>query len=114
MTSKPDSLDTATTRLHGLIVTARAENPGIAADSYLDALALWVAVVPNVRDVLSTLEVPAATLGEVEFIYREAMTAWLQGTPPFGAVYADDPAMADDELEHRIRTALDPPADWVF
>lgn len=110
-------LDTATARLHGLIVTARSTHPGISADPYLTALNLWTAAIPTVREVLATLEVPAATLGEIEFIYRETLTSWLRGDEPSNAL-ADDPGttalLAEDELEHRIRTALDPPADWIF
>lgn len=109
-----DSLDAVTTRLHELIVSARAENPGISADPYLDAITLWVSVVPEVREVLGTLQVHEDTLGEVEYLFRESVTAWLRGTVPFGGVYADDPAIADDELLERIRTALNPPSDWIF
>lgn len=112
------TLDAATTRLHDLIVTARAENPGTSADPYLDALNLWTAVIPAVREVLGTLQVHGDTLSEVEFIYRTAVEAWLRGTVPVGWVYADDPGtaalLADDELEHRLRTALNPPSDWIF
>lgn len=35
----PDSLDTAVERLHGLIVSARHENPGTSTDPYGDLLA---------------------------------------------------------------------------
>lgn len=102
-----DSLDTATAALHGLIVSARAENPGISADPYLDALNLWTAAVPAVRDILSTLETHDDTLGEVEFVYRTAVEAWLRGTVPSSA-------RVEEALLERIRMALNPPAVWIF
>ncbi|CPW62703.1 hypothetical protein [Mycobacteroides abscessus] len=101
-----DSL-TATTRLHELIVSARAENPGTSTDPYLDALSLWIAAVPAVREVLGTLQVHEDTLGEVEFVYRTAMTAWLRGTVPDGS-------RVEEALRERIRMALDQPAAWIF
>ncbi|MBE5451195.1 Uncharacterised protein [Mycobacteroides abscessus subsp. abscessus] len=105
-----DSLDTA--------VTARAEHPNTSGDPYLDALTLWIAVVPQVREVLAAVGTHESALGEVEYIYREAVTAWLTDNPGTAALLADDPAtaelLADDELEHRLRTVLDPPAVWVF
>ncbi|SLI42783.1 hypothetical protein [Mycobacteroides abscessus] len=111
-------LDAATARLHELIVTARAENPGTSTDPYGDALALWVSVLPAVREVLHGLDIHDDTLGEVEYVYRTAVEAWLRGTVPVGWVYADDPGtaalLADDELEHRLRTALNPPANLIF
>lgn len=100
-------LDTATARLHGLIVSARAENPGISTDPYLDALALWIAAVPAVRDILGTLQVHEDTLGEVEFVYRTAVEAWLRGTMPDGS-------HVEEALLDRIRMALDPPANLIF
>jgi len=116
MTNSLD-IDLATSRLHDLIVTARSTHPGISADPYGDALNLWVSGVPEVRDVLSTLPSHESTLGEVEFIYREAMTSWLRGDEPC-SLLADDLAtaalLADDELEHKIRMVLDPPAVWIF
>ncbi|MFV8308820.1 hypothetical protein [Mycobacteroides chelonae] len=117
MTSKPSPLDAAVTALHDLIVTARAENPNTTSDPYLDGLALWVAVVPQVREVLVAVGTHESTLGEVEYLYREAVTAWLRGDEPSN-VLTDDPGtaalLADDELEHRLRTVLDPPAVWIF
>lgn len=112
-----DSLDTTVARLHELIVSARAENHGISTDPYLSALTLWVSVIPAVREVLSTLQVHDVTLGEVEYLFRESVTDWLRGAVPYSAVDDDPDAaelLADDELEHRLRTALDPPADWIF
>ncbi|SLD05523.1 Uncharacterised protein [Mycobacteroides abscessus subsp. abscessus] len=113
-----DSLDIAVSRLHGLIMSARAANSVISADPYLTALALWVSALPAVREVLPTLPFHDDTLSEVEFIYRTAVEAWLRGTVPVGWVYADDPGtaalLADDELEHRLRTALNPPANLIF
>lgn len=110
-------LDTATARLHELIVTARSENPGTSADSYLAALALWVGALPAVRETLAGLETHESTLGEIEFIYRDAMTSWLRGDEP-PSLLADDPGtaalLAEDELEHRLRTVLDPPEVWIF
>lgn len=100
-------LDAAVSRLHGLIVSARAENPGTSADPYLSALTLWTAVIPAVREVLSGLETHDDTLGEVEFVYRTAMTAWLRGTVPSSA-------RVEEALLERIRMALDPPADLIF
>lgn len=101
-------LDTAVERLHGLIVSARHENPGgIAADPYLSALNLWVSVVPEVREVLSGLETHDDTLGEVEYVYRTAVEAWLRGTVPSSA-------RVEEALRERIRMALDLPADWIF
>ncbi|MBE5454572.1 MULTISPECIES: hypothetical protein [Mycobacteroides] len=101
-----DSLDAAVSRLHGLIVSARAENPGISADPYLDALKLWTAVISAVREVLSGLGIHD-TLDEVEFVYRTAMTAWLRGTVPDGS-------RVEEALRERVRMALDPPADLIF
>lgn len=103
---EPDSLDTAVERLHGLIVTARHENPGTSSDPYLTALNLWVSVVPAVREVLRGLETHD-TLGEVEFVYRTAVAAWLRGTVPDGS-------RVEEALRERIRMALDPPADLIF
>ncbi|SLE83950.1 hypothetical protein [Mycobacteroides abscessus] len=111
------SLDTAVTTLHDLIVSARAENPNTSADPYLAALNLWVSVVPAVREILSTLEVHESTLGEVEYVYRQSVTMWLRGDEP-SSVLADDTGtarlLAEDELEHRLRTVLDPPEVWIF
>lgn len=110
-------LDAAVTALHGLIVTARSENPGTSPDPYLDGLALWIAVVPQVREVLNGLDIHESTLGEVEYIYRQAVTAWLRGDEPYNPL-ADDPGtgalLADDELEHRLRTVLAPSEVWIF
>lgn len=102
-----DSLDAATTRLHGLIVSARHENPGTSDDPYGDALGLWMLVVPEVREVLSGLETHDDTLGEVEFVYRTAVEAWLRGTVPDGS-------RVEEALLDRIRMALNPPAVWIF
>lgn len=110
-------LDAATARLHGLIVSARAENPGTSADPYLDAITLWVSAVPTVREVLGTLKTHEDTLGEVEYLFRQSVEAWLRGDEQSDFL-ADDPGtaalLADDELEHRIREVLDPPAVWIF
>ncbi|RIS62546.1 hypothetical protein [Mycobacteroides abscessus] len=110
-------LDAAVAALHGLVVAARAEHPGTSDDPYLDALTLWVGAVPEVREVLAAVGTHECTLGEVEYLFREAVTAWLRGDEPSN-VLTDDPAtarlLADDELEHRIREVLDPPAVWVF
>lgn len=100
-------LDTATTRLHELIVSARAENPGTSADPYLDALNLWTAAIPAVREVLSGLNTHDDTLGEVEYVYRTAVEAWLRGTVPSSA-------RVEEALRERIRMALDPPANLIF
>lgn len=101
------TLDTAVERLHDLIVSARHENPGTSTDPYGDSLSLWVSVVPAVREVLSGLETHEDTLGEVEFVYRTAMTAWLRGTVPSSA-------RVEEALRERIRMALDPPANLIF
>lgn len=100
-------LDAATARLHELIVSARHENPGISADPYLDALNLWTAVVPAVREVLSGLDIHDDTLGEVEYVYRTAMTAWLRGTMPRNL-------RVEEALLDRIRMALNLSADLIF
>lgn len=109
MTSKPSPFDTAVTTLHDLIVSARAENPNTSADPYLAALNLWVSVVPQVREVLAAVNTYESTLGEVEYLFREAVTAWLRGDEPYNLL-TDDPGtaalLADDELEHRLRTVL--------
>ncbi|QSM95668.1 hypothetical protein I3U40_07945 [Mycobacteroides abscessus subsp. abscessus] len=102
-----DFLDAATAALHGLIVSARAENHGITADPYLSALNLWIAAVPAVREVLSTLQVHDDTLGEVEFVYRTAVEAGLRGTVPSSA-------RVEEALLDRIRMALNPSADLIF
>lgn len=110
-------LDAAVTALHGLIVTARSENPGTSPDPYLDGLALWVSVVPQVREVLAAVGTHKSTLGEVEYIYREAVTAWLCGDEPYNLLTDDTVTaalLADDELEHKIRVVLDPPEVWIF
>lgn len=110
-------LDTAVTTLHDLIVTARSENPGTSPDPYLGGRALWVSVVPQVREVLAAVGTHESTLGEVEYLFREAVTAWLRGDEPYNLL-TDDPGtaalLADDELEHKIRVVLDPPAVWIF
>ncbi|MBN7310349.1 hypothetical protein [Mycobacteroides abscessus] len=100
-------LDAATTRLHGLIVSARHENHGTSTDPYLSALTLWTAVIPAVREVLGTLQVHESTLGDVEFVYRTAVEAWLRGTMPCNP-------RVEEALRERIRMALDPPADLIF
>lgn len=102
-----DSLDTAVERLHELIVSARHENPGTSTDPYLDTLNLWAAAVPAVREVLGTLQVHESTLGEVEFVYRTALEAWLRGTVPGGS-------RVEEALLDRIRMALNPPANLIF
>lgn len=102
-----DSLDTAVERLYELIVSARAENPGTSADPYGDALALWTAVISAVREVLGTLQVHESTLGEVEYVYRTALEAWLRGTVPSSA-------RVEEALRERIRMALNPPANLIF
>ncbi|SIB99264.1 hypothetical protein [Mycobacteroides abscessus] len=96
--------DAATARLHELILSARHENHGTSTDPYLTALNIWVSAVPAVREVLGTLETHESTLGEVEFVYRTAMTAWLRGTVPSSA-------RVEEALLERIRMALDPPAN---
>ncbi|SHP20878.1 hypothetical protein [Mycobacteroides abscessus] len=107
----------AADRLLALIARTRSENPGTSPDPYLDGLALWVSVVPQVREVLAAVGTHESTLGEVEYLFREAVTAWLRGDEPYNLL-TDDPGtaalLADDELEHRLRTVLDPPAVWVF
>lgn len=100
-------LDIAVSRLHGLIVSARAENPGTSTDPYGDALNLWVSAVPTVREVLSGLDTHDDTLGEVEFVYRTAVEAWLRGTVPDGS-------RVEEALLERIRMALNPPSDLIF
>ncbi|SKX74686.1 Uncharacterised protein [Mycobacteroides abscessus subsp. abscessus] len=109
MPNQPNSLDldTAFARLHGLIVTARHENPGTSSDPYGDSLSLWVSVVPAVREVLSGLETHEDTLGEVEYVYRTAVEAWLRGTVPSSA-------RVEEALLDRIRMALNPSADLIF
>lgn len=102
-----NSLDAATAALHGLIVSARHENPGASSDPYLDALNLWTAAIPAVREVLSGMDIHDDTLGEVEFVYRTALEAWLRGTVPSSA-------RVEEALRERIRMALDPPADLIF
>lgn len=77
-----DSLDAAVTTLHGLIVAARAENPNTPGDPYLDAITLWIAGVPQVREVLNGLDIHESTLGEVEYLFRETVTARLRGDEP--------------------------------
>lgn len=101
------TLDAATTRLHGLIVTARHENSGTSSDPYGDALARWMLVVPEVREVLGTLQVHEDTLGEVEFVYRTAVEAWLRGTVPSSA-------RVEEALLDRIQMALNPPVNLIF
>ncbi|MBE5454108.1 hypothetical protein E3G52_000981 [Mycobacteroides abscessus] len=104
---EPASLDAATARLHGLIVSARSKNPGTSTDPYGDALALWTAVIPAVREVLSGLETHDDTLGEVEYVYRTAVEAWLRGT-------VSDDSRVEEALRERIRMTLDPPEVWIF
>lgn len=110
-------LDTAVTTLHDLIVTARAEHPNTSGDPYLDAITLWIAVVPQVREVLAAVGTHESTLGEVEYLFREAVTAWLCGDEPYSLLTDDHGTgalLADDELEHRLRTVLDPSEVWIF
>ncbi|AMT72194.1 MULTISPECIES: hypothetical protein [Mycobacteroides] len=107
----------AADRLLALIARTRAENLNTSPDPYLDAITLWIAVVPQVREVLNGLDIHESTLGEVEYLFREAVTAWLRGDEP-SSVLTDDPGtaalLAEDELEHRLRTVLDPPEVWIF
>ncbi|MBN7483779.1 hypothetical protein [Mycobacteroides abscessus] len=81
MTNSLD-IDLAVSRLHGLIVSARHENPSTSADPYLDAITLWIAGVPQVREVLNGLDIHESTLGEVEYLFRETVTARLRGDEP--------------------------------
>lgn len=60
-----DSLDTA--------VTARAEHPNTSGDPYLDALTLWIAVVPQVREVLAAVGTHESALGEVGAADRQSL-----------------------------------------
>ncbi|WP_078314904.1 hypothetical protein [Mycobacterium sp. D16Q16] len=110
------SLDIATAALHDLIVSAKAEATD-TTDPYLTVLTRWIDVLPKVREVLSVMDIHESTLGEIEYIYREAVTSWLRGDEP-ASLLADDPGtaalLADDELEQKIRVALDPPEVWIF
>ena len=53
---------------------------------------------------------------DIEYVYRESVEAWLRGDEPKYA-YADDPVTArvmdDEDLEHRLREAIDPPTAWI-
>ncbi|SHP46559.1 Uncharacterised protein [Mycobacteroides abscessus subsp. abscessus] len=85
----PSPLDTATTRLHDLIVSARHENPGTSADPYGDGLALWVSVVPQVREVLADGGAHESTLGEVEYLFRRPGHGGAAGRRRAGAPTTD-------------------------
>lgn len=110
----PSPLDTATTRLHDLIVSARHENPGTSADPYGDGLALWVSVVPQVREVLADGGAHESTLGEVEYLFRRPGHGGAAGRRRAGAPTTDGagPARGLDFLgrggccrPHRVRHA---------
>lgn len=110
-----DPIDTAVDRLFALIARTRFRSPGTSADPYSDALILWVSVVSEVREVLAPLDNPKSALGEVEYLYREAISAWLRGEPTHHSYDEDEvtaQAMSDEDLLHKLRTAVDPPPVW--
>ena len=112
-----DPIDTAVDRLFSIIARTRFRAPGTSADPYLDSLILWVSVVAEVREALAPLEHPVSALGEVEYLYRETISAWLRGDEPTSTV-TDDPvtaqALSDEDLLHKLRAAVDPPSLLVF
>ncbi|MDM2175291.1 Uncharacterised protein [Mycobacteroides abscessus subsp. abscessus] len=112
-----DPIDTAVDRLFSIIARTRFRAPGTSADPYLDSLILWVSVVTEVRETLAPLEHPISALGEVEYLYRETISAWLRGEGTDYA-YAEDEvtaqALSDEDLLHRLRAAVDPPSLLVF
>ncbi|SKU67149.1 Uncharacterised protein [Mycobacteroides abscessus subsp. abscessus] len=115
--TNPDPIDTAVDRLFSIIARTRFRAPGTSSDPYTDALILWVSVVNEVREALAPLEHPKSALGEIEYLYRETISAWLRGEEPTSTI-TDDPetarALSDDDLLHRLRAAVDPPALLVF
>lgn len=117
MTTEPSAIDAAVDRLFSLIARTRFRSPGTSADPYLDSLILWLSVVGEVRDALAPLEHPTSSLREVEYLYRETITSWLRGDEPTSIV-TDDPVTArafdDEDLLHKLREAVDPPAVLVF
>lgn len=115
--SKESEIDAATERLFALIVRTRFRCPGTSSDPYIDTLTMWMTVVAEVREVLASLE-NAVDIRDVETIYRDAVGAWLRGdspTEPWMGEEAGDTAQifADEEIQHRIRQVLDPPAVWI-
>lgn len=115
MTTEPSDIDAAVDRLFSIIARTRFRAPGTSADPYTDALILWVSVVTEVRESLAPLEHPKSALREVEYIYRDAISAWLRGEPSPHAYDEDEvtaEAMSDEDLIGRLRTALDPPNVW--
>ena len=117
MTTDTGPIDAAADRIFSLIARTRFRAPGTSADPYLDSLVLWVSVVTEVREVLAPLAHPLSALREVEYIYRETISAWLRGDEPTSTV-TDDPvtarALSDDDLLHKLREAIDPPSLMVF
>lgn len=109
-------VEIASGKLFELIVRTRFRNPGTSADPYTDALVLWVSVVNEVRKAVEPLEVRPSIVRDIEYVYRESVEAWLRGDEPKYA-YADDPVTArvmdDEDLEHRLREAIDPPTAWI-
>lgn len=110
------AVDDAVDRLFSIISRTRFRSPGTSPDPYLDSLILWVSVVNEVREVLAPLGLPSSPLREVEYIYRESIESWLRGDEPTSPV-TDDPVTArvlsDEELQGRLRQAIDPPPVWM-
>lgn len=110
-------VDFAVDRLFNIIARTRFRAPGTSADPYADALILWVSVVSEVREALAPLEHPKSALGEVEYLYRETIESWLRGEGTHHE-YAEDEVtaqmMSDEDLLHKLRAAVDPPAVLVF
>lgn len=110
-------IDTAVSKLFDIVARTRSRNPGTSADPYLGALTEWVAVIPEVREVLAPLG-DTASVSDVEFVYRDTIESWLCGDPPKDdwlceGNEATAAMFADEELEHRLREAIDPPAVWI-
>lgn len=109
-------IDTAVSQLFDIVVRTRSRNPATSADPYLGALTEWVAVIPEVREILAPLGDIAAS--DVEFVFRDTVESWLRGDPPkYDWLCEGDEntaaMFADEELEHRIKEAIDPPAVWI-
>lgn len=111
------SIDTAVDRLFSIIARTRFRAPGTSADPYDDALIFWVSVTHEVRETLATVAHPKSALREVEYLYRYTIEAWLRGELSHHE-YAEDEVTAqmlsDEDLLHRLREAIDPPAVLVF
>lgn len=106
------ALNEASDTLMALIVRTRFRNPGTSADPYTDALILWLSVITEAREAVEPLDVPPASLRDIETLYRRAVESWLRGDEPTSLI-TDVPniaaALSDADLHGELRRVLDTP-----